>query len=73
MLFRSLLSRRDQPRPPFALALIVGLLALTVATNIPYVGGLVRLVVLILGLGASVAQLSRSWGAYSRPQVADAH
>jgi hypothetical protein len=66
---RLLLSRRDAPPPPFALALVVGLLAVTVATNIPYLGGIAGLVVLLLGLGASVAQLSRSWRAHFRPEV----
>jgi cytoskeletal protein CcmA (bactofilin family) len=67
---RLLLSRRDAPPPPFALALVVGLLAVTVATNIPYVGGIARLIVLLLGLGASVASLTRSWRVHLRPEVA---
>lgn len=69
---RLLLGRRDAPPPPFALALVVGLLVVTVATSIPYVGGIARLIVLLLGLGASVAQLTRSWRAPFPPEVARA-
>ena len=68
---RLLLSRRDTPPPPFALALAVGLLVVTVATNIPYVGGIAGLIVVLLGLGASVAQLSRSRRADFRGEVAE--
>jgi cytoskeletal protein CcmA (bactofilin family) len=59
---RLLLGRRDAP-PPFALALVVGLLAVTVGTNIPYLGWIARLAVLLLGLGVSVARINRSWRA----------
>jgi cytoskeletal protein CcmA (bactofilin family) len=56
---RALLERRDAAPPPFALALIVGLVVVTVAASIPYLGGLVRLCVLLLGLGVSVVQAAR--------------
>jgi cytoskeletal protein CcmA (bactofilin family)/anti-sigma factor RsiW len=55
-----LLERRGAPPPPFALALVVGLLAVTVATSIPYLGGLVRLLAILLGLGIGVVQASRA-------------
>jgi hypothetical protein len=42
------------------LALLVGLLILTVVVFIPYLGGLVRLGVLCLGLGAFAGQLYRA-------------
>ncbi|MFI5183385.1 MAG: zf-HC2 domain-containing protein [Vicinamibacteria bacterium] len=71
LLGRLLLSRRDAPTPPFALALIVGLLAVTVATNIPYLGGIASLIVLPLGLGESMAQLIRSRRAHFVPEVAE--
>jgi cytoskeletal protein CcmA (bactofilin family) len=67
---RLLMSRRDAPPPPFALALVVGLLAVTVVGNVPYLGAIVRSVVVLLGLGAIVAQLGRAWRARLRPEVA---
>ncbi len=72
LLGRLLLSRRDGPPPPFALALVVGLLAVTVAVNLPYVGGLAVLVVLLLGFGASVGEIGRRWRTRSVSQAAEA-
>jgi anti-sigma factor RsiW len=60
---RLLLSRRDTPPPPFALALVVGLFAVAVVTNIPYLGIIAGSMVPLLGLGASVTQIYRSWRA----------
>jgi anti-sigma factor RsiW/cytoskeletal protein CcmA (bactofilin family) len=57
----ALLARRETPPPPFVLALLVGLLALTVAGSIPYLGGLVRLLALLLGLGIVALQVRRAW------------
>jgi len=59
----ALLARRQTPPPPFALALVIGLLALTVAASIPYLGGLVRLLSLILGLGIVTVQARQAWRA----------
>jgi hypothetical protein len=50
----------------WVLGLLVGLLILTVVGFIPYLGGLVRLGVVCLGLGAFTAQLYRA----SRPAIA---
>jgi cytoskeletal protein CcmA (bactofilin family) len=58
---RSLLVRRDAASPPFALTLIVGLLGVTLATSIPYLGGIARLLVISLGLGMSIVQARRAW------------
>jgi cytoskeletal protein CcmA (bactofilin family) len=62
----ALLTRRGAARPPFALALLLGLLALTVAASIPYFGGLVRLLAMLLGLGIGVHQARGAW----RPALA---
>jgi cytoskeletal protein CcmA (bactofilin family) len=56
----TLLARRAAP-PPFALALLLGLLVVGVAANVPYLGGLVRLVAILLGLGIGAVQLGRAW------------
>jgi cytoskeletal protein CcmA (bactofilin family) len=58
---RALLARGEGPLPSFALRLLVGLLVVTVAANIPYLGALVGLVVLLLGLGLGVAQVRSIW------------
>jgi anti-sigma factor RsiW len=63
---QSLLQRRGGPPPAFAPLLLVGLVALTVAVNFPYVGGVVRLAVILVGLGLAVTQGRRSFTA-SRP------
>jgi hypothetical protein len=47
----------------WVLGLLVGLLIITIVGYIPYLGGLVRLGVVCLGLGAFAAQLYRA----SRP------
>ncbi len=51
---RGLLQRADAPPASFAPVLLVGLLTVAVAVNLPFVGGLLRLVVLLLGLGLIV-------------------
>jgi cytoskeletal protein CcmA (bactofilin family) len=51
---RGLLQRADAPPASFAPVLLVGLVFVAVAVNLPYVDGLVRLVVLVLGLGLAV-------------------
>lgn len=45
----------------FAFVLLVGLTIIFVAINIPYVGGLIHLLVILLGLGAVASQLYRHW------------
>jgi cytoskeletal protein CcmA (bactofilin family) len=56
---RGLLQRADAPPAAFAPALLVGLVCLALAANLPYVDGLVRLVVLVLGLGLAVVGIQR--------------
>jgi hypothetical protein len=45
----------------FAVPLFIGLLIVFIAVNVPYVGGLVRFGVLVLGLGLAFEWLRRSW------------
>jgi hypothetical protein len=65
---RSLLQRPGGPPPAFAPLLLVGLVALTVTVNLPYVGGVVRLAVILVGLGLAVTQARRSFTASSSPR-----
>ena len=58
---RVLLARPEATSPPFALALIVGLFGVTVVANVPYLGGLARFVVILLGLGIGAVQSRRAW------------
>jgi cytoskeletal protein CcmA (bactofilin family) len=51
---RGLLQKADAPLPSIAPVLLVGLVSVAVAVNLPFVGGLVRFVVLVLGLGLAV-------------------
>jgi len=62
---RTLLKPSGATRGDWMLGLLVGLLILTVVGFIPYLGGLVRLGVVCLGLGAFAAQLYRA----SRPVI----
>lgn len=56
------LTRPDREQPAqFALALLVGLVILHVAFYLPYLGFLIQLLVLVLGLGMSVLQVHRWW------------
>jgi hypothetical protein len=54
---RALLKPAGTTRRDWLLGLLVGLLILTIAGFIPYLGGLVRLLVVCLGLGAFAWQL----------------
>jgi len=53
----------------FGVALLVGVLILTVATHIPFVGAILRLVVILLGLGLLTDRARSAWRA-SRPETA---
>jgi len=57
---RMLLKRSGATRRDWLLGLLVGLLVLTIVGFIPYLGGLVRLAMVCLGLGAFAWQLHRS-------------
>lgn len=61
LLGRMVLPRRGGQSPPFAFALFVGLLMLTVAGSVPYLGGLVTALVIPIGLGLGLKQVARSW------------
>jgi cytoskeletal protein CcmA (bactofilin family) len=62
---RTLLQRRGGPPPAFAPLLLVGLVAVTAAVNLPYVGAVVRLAVVLVGLGLFVTQVRRAHAASS--------
>ena len=51
---RGFLQRADSPPASMAPVLLVGLVCVAVSVNLPYVGGLLRFVVLVLGLGLAV-------------------
>jgi hypothetical protein len=51
---RGFLQKADAPPASIAPVLIVGLAFVAVSVNLPYVGGLMRFVVLVLGLGLAV-------------------
>ncbi len=62
---RILLKPAGATKGDWLLGLLVGLLILTIVGFIPYLGGLVRLGVVCLGLGAFAGQLYRA----SRPAI----
>jgi len=51
---RGILEKADAPPASMAPVLLVGLVFVAVSVNLPYVGGLVRFLVLVLGLGLAV-------------------
>jgi len=51
---RGFLQKADAPPASIAPVLLVGLVFVAVSVNLPYVGGLLRFVVLVLGLGLAV-------------------
>jgi hypothetical protein len=51
---RSLLASHNDAQPPGALALLAGLIPVFVAINLPYVGGVINFILIVLGLGAFV-------------------
>ena len=63
---RMLLKPSGATKGDWVLGLLVGLLILTIVGYVPYLGGLVRLGVVCLGLGAFAGQLYR----VSRPVIA---
>jgi cytoskeletal protein CcmA (bactofilin family) len=52
----------------FGVALLVGVLILTIATHIPFLGGVLRFVVALLGLGLLTDRARSAWKA-SRPEA----
>jgi hydrogenase/urease accessory protein HupE len=56
---RGILQGGASPPASFVPALLVGLVVVTVLVNVPYVGGIVRLVVIVLGLGLGAMRLRR--------------
>ncbi len=61
LLGRTLLARQQGATVSFASALLVGLAVVTVAVNVPYVGGLLRFFVITFGLGIGAIQAGRIW------------
>ena len=62
---RGFLQKADAPPASIASALLVGLVFVAIVVNLPYVGGPVRFVVLVLGLGLAVVGAQR--GGTARP------
>ncbi len=60
---QALLKPAEGQMGAFVRALLVGLLIVFVAVNIPYVGGWISFLILLLGLGAAVLQARRRWQA----------
>ena len=60
---RSLLTDPEGTQPAFALPLLLGLLILKVSTSIPYIGGWLGFLVLLLGLGMAVTKVHDRWRA----------
>jgi cytoskeletal protein CcmA (bactofilin family)/anti-sigma factor RsiW len=58
---RALLVRSQGAAPRFALALAVGLVVVTVAVNMPYLGGVARALVVLFGMGTIAIQAWRAW------------
>jgi hypothetical protein len=56
---RGILQRPAGPPASFVAVLLVGLLVVTVLVNVPYVGGVARLAVVLLGLGLAAMRLRR--------------
>jgi cytoskeletal protein CcmA (bactofilin family) len=67
----SLVRPRSEGLRDFGVALLVGVLILTVATHIPFLGGILRLVVALVGLGLLTDRARSAWKA-SRPEAARA-
>jgi hypothetical protein len=57
---RSLLASQGNPHPPAPLMLLVGLLPLFVAINLPYIGTLIEFLFVVLGLGMLVTTAYRT-------------
>lgn len=61
------LRRPESPQTgAFALPLLLGLVIVFVAMNLPYLGGLIRFLVILLGLGIALVQVRQYW---QRPQA----
>jgi hypothetical protein len=60
---RALLRPRGNPRRDALRALVVGLVLVTLATALPFVGGPIWVVVACLGAGALAGRLARAAGA----------
>jgi predicted anti-sigma-YlaC factor YlaD len=58
---QALTSGREGQPPAFALRLLLGLVILFVAMNLPYLGGWIAFLVILLGLGMSAMQVYRAW------------
>jgi cytoskeletal protein CcmA (bactofilin family) len=65
----SLVRPKSEGLRDFGLALLVGVLILTVATHIPVLGGILRIVVALVGLGLLADRARIAWTA-SRPEAA---
>ena len=67
----SLVRPKSEGLRDFGVALLVGVLILTVATHIPVLGVILRIVVALVGLGLLTDRARSAWMA-SRPEAAQA-
>ena len=58
---QGMLKPQTGPPRPFALSLLLGLFIIYVATNLPYVGGVLSFLVILLGLGIGATQAIIHW------------
>lgn len=58
---RALAGGREGQPPAFALQLLLGLAILFVAMNLPYLGGWIAFLVILLGLGMAALRVYRAW------------
>ena len=65
----SLIRPKSEGLRDFGVALLVGVLILGVATHLPFLGGILRFVVVLVGLGILADRALNAWRA-SRPQTA---
>ncbi|PYS52714.1 MAG: hypothetical protein DMG13_15345 [Acidobacteria bacterium] len=57
---RSLLGGQGLEQPSFALVLLAGLLPIFIAINLPFIGGVIDFLLILLGLGALVTAIYRT-------------
>ena len=57
---RAFLKRQGDSSPAIAVALLAGLVPVFLAINLPYLGGLINFVLVIVGLGALVSTAYQS-------------
>jgi hypothetical protein len=67
---RAILRREDSKLSTRALSLLIGLVLVIIAVNLPFVGGVITFILMLLGLGALAIALYQTWA--SRRQLVEA-